>query len=134
MAIGIERMEGRRLFRARWLPLIVYVVIIFALSAVPGLGVPGTFVYRDKLAHLVEYGGLGWLVHRAARDTWPTAPGLRRALLGILAVSLLGACDELFQAGVPGRDSSVVDWAADTLGVSITQVVGVLREKRGGGA
>lgn len=121
MANGTEHMDGGRLFRARWLPVLAYVALIFTLSAQPGLHVPGTFEYRDKLAHVFEYGGLGWLAHRAVRDSWPAASATRRVLLTILAVSALGAIDEKFQAGVPGRDSSAYDWMADTIGATLAQ-------------
>ena len=129
---GIERMDSRRLLRTRWLPVIAYAALIFALSSIPGLGVPGTFQYRDKMAHLLEYGGLGWLVWRAARDTWLGAPKLARGLLAVLAVSAVGAADERYQANVPRRESSAYDWAADTIGASLAQVVCLAREKREG--
>ena len=139
MANGIERTEVGRpktglagLFRAPWLHVLAYVALIFTLSAQPGLQVPGTFEYRDKFAHILEYGGLSWLVYRAVRGSWPAAGKLRRALLSLLAVSALGACDEKFQANIPMRDSSVYDWMADTIGASLAQVVWLTREKRAG--
>src|SRR5260221_509538 len=80
LANGSDRMGGTqpkvgsgRLVLTRWLPLLAYVALVFILSAQPNLSVPGTFRYRDKVAHLIEYGGLAWLVQRAARDTWPGA-------------------------------------------------------------
>ncbi len=134
MAIRIERMVDRRLSRKRWLFVVAYVAMIFVLSAQPGLYIPGTFEYKDKIAHAIEYGGLSWLVHAAVRDTWPGTPGGRRALLAVVAISLLGVADEVFQRGVPGRDSSPFDWMADTLGASLAQLLGLAREKRRGGA
>ena len=71
---GFERTGGSpreagpaRLFRSRWLHVLAYVALIFTLSAQPGLHVPGTFEYRDKFAHVLEYGGLSSLVYRAVR-------------------------------------------------------------------
>ncbi len=117
-----------------WVGVILYVALIFILSAQPGLAIPGTFEYRDKLAHTLEYGGLSWLVGRAARATWPGVPAMRRALLAVLAISALGVCDEIFQSGVPGRDSTPLDWAADTLGAVLGQVWGFARARRSGAA
>jgi hypothetical protein len=37
--------------------------------------------------------------------------------------TLFGAGDEYFQSFVPGRDSSVYDWMADTSGVVLAQLV-----------
>lgn len=124
-------MSGR-LFTPRWLYVLAYVALVFVLSAQPHLSLPGTWQYRDKLAHLLEYGGLGWLVYRAALVSWPDTVSARRALLTILVVSAIGACDELSQRGVPGRDSSVYDWIADTAGVSLAQAACVAFEKRRG--
>ena len=114
----------------RWLAVAAYVAVIFILSAQPGLTVPGTFEYRDKVAHIIEYGGLGVLVWLAARDTWPTQKPLNRAILVLLAISALGACDERFQAGIPGRESSAYDWLADTGGALLAQLWGLSREMR----
>ena len=134
MANGSERTDGGRPPRPRWWLVAAYVALIFTLSSIPGLSVPGQIAYRDKAAHLVEYGGLGWLAWRAVSATWPAAPKLKRGVLTALAISALGVLDEKFQAHVPGRESSVYDWMADTLGASLAQVVSLRREKRGGGA
>jgi len=120
---GSERTAAGGPLLLRWLPVLAYLAVIFTLSAQPNLQVPGTFAYRDKYAHLLEYGGFGWLVFRAARDTWPRAGAVRRALLALLAVSAVGACDEKFQASVPGRESSVYDWLADTTGAGLSQLL-----------
>src|SRR5262245_34143066 len=118
--------------RLRWTAVVLCTALIFILSAQPGLAVPGTFEYRDKIAHVLEYGGLSWLVQRAAGSTWPNVPALRRAVIAVVLLSALGVCDEVFQAGVPGRDSTVYDWMADTLGAVLGQAWGMLRERRGG--
>src|SRR5262245_46755782 len=122
--------QGSGVAPRRWLMVAGYVAVIFILSAQPGLHVPGTFEYRDKFAHIVEYGGLGVLLWLAARDTWPTQKPLNRTLLVLLAVMALGAIDEKFQAGVPGRESSVFDWLADTTGALLAQLWGLSREMR----
>jgi VanZ family protein len=127
-------MDGSRLLRTRWLPVAVYVALIFSLSAQAGLTVPGTFEWRDKIAHTLEYGVLGFLVFRAARDTWPNAPVLRRMILAALAVATLGAIDEYFQAFVPGRDSTVYDWYADATGATLSQIICWALAKRREGA
>ena len=126
-------MDGARA-RPGWLFVIAYVALIFALSSIPGLQVPGTFTYRDKVAHVLEYGGLGWLLWRAVAASWPDAPKPLRGVLILLAASALGAADERYQAGVPGRESSPYDWMADTVGASLAQVWCAARERRGEGA
>ena len=134
MTTPAEPIVVARVLRVRWVAVFLYVALIFILSAQPGLLIPGEFELRDKLAHTLEYGGLSWLVERAARATWPGAPPLRRALLAVLAISALGVCDEIFQASVPGRDSTVFDWMADTTGAVLGQLWGLARARRDGKA
>ena len=131
LADTVEQVRRGPRIGGRWLAVLGYVAVIFTLSAQPGLTVPGTFQYRDKFAHILEYGGLGVLVWRAARATWPNEPLLKRALLAVLAISALGACDEKFQASVPMRESSVYDWMADTTGALLSQLWGLSRASRG---
>jgi VanZ family protein len=130
LATGTMRSRGRGLFLTRWLPVLGYLAVIFILSSIPNLAVPGTFQYRDKVAHLLEYGGLGWFAARAVRDTWPDTGAWRRAIVVLVAVSAVGACDEKYQQWTPGRESSVFDWAADTTGGALAQVVALVSARR----
>lgn len=99
-----------------WLPAVAWAAVIWNLSAqsrVPGPGVPGI----DKVAHLVAYALLGWLLVRAAdRSHLPLAVG---AVLGVL----YGATDEIHQMYVPGRSPDVMDWFADAAGVAAATFV-----------
>jgi len=108
-----------RKFLIYWLPVLLYVTVILTLSAQPYLQNPLKFHNSDKLCHLLEYGGLGILLARALRGTMRLRVG-----------SLIGAGDEYFQSFVPGRDSSVFDWMADTLGVMLAQVIYVWGARR----
>ena len=134
MPTPAQHTDVARIARIRWVAVILYVALIFILSAQPGLVIPGEFELRDKIAHTIEYAGLGWLVERASRTTWPNVPASKRALIAVVAISALGVCDEIFQAGVPGRDSTVYDWMADTLGGVLGQLWGLARARRGGTA
>ena len=113
----------QRTFVRYWLPVLAYVGLIFVLSSQPGLKPPFKFEMSDKVAHICEYGGLGVLLARALT----TMPRFRSTLVaGLVAVvigSSIGATDELYQYTVPNRDSDVRDWMADTLGLSLAQLV-----------
>lgn len=111
---------------SHWLPVAAYIVLIFTVSARPGLKPPGGFFGWDKLAHLLEYGILGFLLARALRSLPRLATPLAAGLLAVCLGSMVGMVDELFQATVPGRDSSVFDWLADTLGLVVGQIVFLL--------
>jgi VanZ family protein len=108
-------------FRA-WLPVLAYVVLIFVFSSQPRLAPPFRFENGDKLAHTLEYGGLGFLLVRALR-IGPRAMGPLAGGLAALAIGMaVGAADELYQGVVPGRQSTVHDWLADTGGLILAQL------------
>jgi VanZ family protein len=105
-----------------WLPVLVYVTIIFVLSAQPNLQSPFTFQNGDKLAHILEYGGLGFLLARAFRGARPDTAPLIHSLTALIIGMAIGVSDELFQAHVPGRDSNPLDFLADTIGLALAQL------------
>jgi VanZ family protein len=79
--------------------------------------------FSDKVLHTVEYAVLGALCYRALRvsrhDSWR-----RRAIpLAILFASLYGISDEVHQSFVPFRESSWLDWVADTIGSVVGAMV-----------
>jgi VanZ family protein len=109
-------------FARYWLPVLAYVALIFTLSSMPHLRPPFGFLNSDKVIHMGEYLVLGWLLGRGLR----TVPRFGSLLAGgLLAISLgaaVGCADELYQAYVPGRDSSALDWTADFLGLTLSQI------------
>ncbi len=113
----------QRTFVRYWLPVLAYVGVIFALSAQPGLEPPFHFENADKVCHMSEYGVLGVLLARALN----TLPRFRNILIACLVAIAIGsaiaASDELFQSTVPNRDPDVFDWLADTIGLTLAQVV-----------
>lgn len=94
-----------------------YVVLIFVMSSRPRPRSPFDLQHADKLVHAVEYGILGWLLARAVGARGNLSAG-RVAFTCILGAVLVGAADELNQARVPGRDSSVWDLVADASGAA----------------
>ncbi|MDE3155994.1 MAG: VanZ family protein [Acidobacteriota bacterium] len=107
-----------------WLPPAVYMGFIFYLSSQANPLPILTLHVWDKLLHATEYAGLGVLLLRAFKGeglTWRTA-----VLLTVLLTSLYGASDEWHQSFVPGRDSEVTDWYADTTGGGLGATAGFL--------
>ncbi len=121
LAIMAERKDDGQLWNGRWLLVLVYVAVIFFLSAQPGLKVPGDILFKDKIVHALEYAGLSLLTHGAVRRSWPSVPASRRIALTLLAIAVVAVCDELFQSLIPDRDSSPFDWLADVLGATLVQ-------------
>lgn len=107
--------------RLIWLALLLsYAVLIFYLSgqSQESLPVPQLFPNQDKVMHMIEYAGLGWLAMKALQP-------LNRA--GIIACvgffMIFAALDEVHQAFVPGRDADVMDWLADAAGILISSFI-----------
>lgn len=115
-----------QLFLWFWAPVLVYVAIIFVLSAQANLSTPLGFDKADKLMHMLEYGVLGFLLSRALRASARIRSALRVALIVVAVGSLIGVCDEIFQSFIPGRDSSVEDWLADFTGLLFAQLIYLL--------
>ena len=69
--------------------------------------------------HAVEYAVLGALCYRALQGSQREAWRRQAMLLAIVFTSLYGISDEIHQAFVPFRESSVFDWIADTVGAAV---------------
>jgi len=113
----MESLPRISLFRVVF-PAVFWIILIFALSTYPKAIIPqGKFISWDKLAHIVEFGILGYLVARlgyfSRQSWWFRRWGLITIIFGIL----YAASDEWHQFFVPGRYSSVYDVIADAIGV-----------------
>jgi hypothetical protein len=113
---GCRRPIGRRLTSmlrsslVRWLPVVAWAGLIFALSSVPdlGTGLGGWDLVLRKIAHAAEYAILGALLVRATGK-----PSIAFALGTLYAIS-----DEIHQSFVPGRLGSPLDVTIDAVGVA----------------
>lgn len=118
-----HQVHGRgRLFLEYWVPVLLYVAAIVSLSAQPQLRSPLQFDQADKVLHLIEYAGLGWVMVRALRVSLPRRDPLTAALVALAVGALIAVGDELFQSFVPGRDSSHLDFMADVAGLLLAQL------------
>ena len=109
-----------------WLPVVAYASLIFYLSSLPHPeeDLP-KFLFEkigDKLLHLIEYAVLAILCYRAFRRAAGPRVAQQAVIFAILAASFYGMTDEVHQAFVPLRESSWLDWIADTAGAGIGAV------------
>ena len=98
-----------------WGPVAAYCLLIFLLSSSSNLpNLPGGF--SDKVAHLLLYSGLGFLVARAvAGGVGRPFPGWIIAAAVVVCV-VYGFTDEAHQLFVPRRQFDLMDLAADAIG------------------
>jgi VanZ family protein len=111
-----------------WAPVILYTGLIFTLSSIPDLSVPGDFKMSDKIMHVTEYMVWGLLLRRAL-DRAMTGSAVVKAFSTIVVGAALCYVDESFQKTV-GRNYSYYDMAADVLGVSLAQLAYLLIRRR----
>jgi VanZ family protein len=116
------------------LPLLVWLLLIFSISAIPTLPAIKFPLSPDKFAHAGIYFVLCMLGRRAFRHqerwSWLKEHSLLAALL--LAV-VYGALDEVHQMYVPGRSPDVYDALADSLGASLFVGWAWWSARKGGG-
>lgn len=107
-----------------WVPVGVYIAIIFTLSSIPNLRPPVQVNNADKAAHFLEYGVFGLLLYRAARLTWSHRNAMIPFLFTVLVGLCVATCDELYQGSIPGRQKSANDALADFVGVTVAALIG----------
>ncbi|HLL61276.1 MAG TPA: VanZ family protein [Candidatus Nitrosocosmicus sp.] len=111
-------MHKLKTFVFYWLPPLVWMITIFLFSARPRFGITEQSVsdfFIFKLLHMIEYGGLYFLLFRAihtANNNKHTSFKLAFIISFIYAVS-----DEIHQTFVPTREGRMRDVVIDTVGI-----------------
>ena len=102
----------------RWLPLIVWIVMIFGLSSIPGLSSDDVRfpTGSDKVVHFFEYAVFAMLFYRGlsyggVRVRWSIV------IIVITSGIAVAALDEMYQSYIPRRDSSFFDLVMDSAGI-----------------
>lgn len=129
-----------RIALLNWLPLALWMALIYWVSDQPVLPRPGRRVgisddLFNYMAHALEYAILGWLALRvlqssprvlvgvlAAAERQVLDPEKRRLLVSLCAAlfsALYAITDEVHQVFVPGRTAKVLDWLADVGGALV---------------
>jgi VanZ family protein len=129
LAGGGPRQNGwpRRIWL--WLPPIIYMAVIFYLSAEADPFPMLTQNVWDKAIHCLEYGGLALLLCRAMLGEGIAWAGA--LTLALVLTSAYGASDEWHQLYTPGRASDYHDWIADTVGAAVGLVSYVVISRAG---
>ena len=109
--------------------LIAYCGLIYWLSDQSRLPTPDLFDHEDKLVHAVAYGVMAWLFWKSWIGALADRPHLLMAAT-LLFCSLYGLGDEWHQSFVPGRNASLLDWLADTVGAILLLMLVRKRKSR----
>jgi hypothetical protein len=117
--LGEERDLNLNRYEVRYLlPVALWMVVIFVSSSIPGEDFPHVeFWGWAKVIHLIYYGVLCVLVHRAI-SSQARYPLLARHsyIFGVFFAVLYGASDELHQLSTPGRHGQYTDVLIDAVG------------------
>ncbi len=105
-----------------WLPVVLYALVIFSSSAIPGQYVPELFPGSDKIFHFLEYLPFGFLIVRALSRSIHVSR-LHSLLMTIFVVILFSLSDEFHQLFVPARQFDLVDAFFDLCGATIGSVL-----------
>jgi len=105
--------------------LIAAAIFAFWAAMQPSLALPGHIL--DKLAHIGTFAVLGALAQAAAPDR-------RTLLLALAGLAALGGLIEIVQYFLPDRESSVVDFLSDVVGITFgawaaRHIIGLWRER-----
>jgi hypothetical protein len=103
----------------RWLFVVCWMGVIFALSPIASLQIPFAHSYDfvlSKLAHIGEYAILTVLLWWALQ--MHTSSKVRAWLFAALAAALYGVSDEWHQVWIAGRYGSFRDMGIDALGIA----------------
>ena len=96
-----------------WLPVLIWMVVIFAFSSMP-INHAKQFSWTDfiikKTAHVTEYAILFWLTYRANKS-------FKYSLIICLLFAL---SDEWHQTITPGREGTLRDVGFDSLGTLLS--------------
>lgn len=118
-----KKVKGVARFIKYWLPVILYAILIFYLSCIPGKEIPFLFSYQDVVTHILEYAFLALLLNRALKAYYPTLRYGKR-FLWVVCLSLMYALsDEFHQKFVPQRVPSFYDVAYDGIGIVLANIL-----------
>jgi VanZ family protein len=108
----------------RWLPAVVWGIVIMVVSSLPRLDLgPRWFPGCDKVVHFIEY-----LILGAALRYWSGEGRFAFPAAG----AGFAALDEFHQRYIPGRETSLWDFIADICGLIVGFVAAGRLEKRNG--
>ncbi len=116
------RLLLKRVCSWRWGPVVLWSLLIFIGSAMPGASVSQSELVDyliHKSVHLFEYAMLAVLTYRASHS-W---------LLAFSYPALFAASDEFHQLFVPGRNGRLEDWLLDFFALSCGNLLSYLIER-----
>jgi len=113
---------------------LAWMALLFYLSHQPALHTPMLFSAQDKVLHAGVYALLGLLL-LTAQPRPAQGYSWKQVSISVLIASLYGLSDEIHQHFVPGRNSDVLDWIADSVGalIAVSLLAWLSRKRKSAG-
>jgi VanZ family protein len=111
-----------------FIPALGYYLLIFLLSS-RNLGIGVDIRGADKVAHLLEFGLLGFLLSIGFFKALSSSPTVKIAVTAVSGLTF-GVLDEFHQYFVQGRSSDARDALADAVGVACGIMIYVYLTKK----
>lgn len=102
----------------KWLPALFVACCNIYLSSQEHIKQMPTFWNADKVVHFFCFAGFSFWVAFACN-----IKSYKKVWLPTLIISLWAVTDEIHQSFTPGRESSALDWFADTAGAFLGAVI-----------
>ena len=106
-ALFTTSLSRPRIWIGIWIGVAAVTTVLYLL---PNAGPPGQ-ANLDKVAHLIAFGSIGFAAVLASARRWMTVPFLTSFILAMIL--------EWLQSYVPGREYSLLDWAANLVGLGL---------------
>jgi len=110
----MEPKEAR--FIKYWLPVIIYAVLIFFVSSVPGEDIPVLFSSQDIIFHIIEYALFAVLLSRALKASYTRNIYRQRFFWVFFLTFVYAITDEFHQSFIANRNASIYDVLIDGVG------------------
>lgn len=124
------KMQENNLSLKKFIPAIVWFLIVLVLICLPGYDLPRSQdwmhkLYLDKWIHTTIFGTLALLfMFPIGRSGLPTTEKKRYFIKICISVFLWGITTELIQKYfIPGRAYEIADWTADGIGAVIAMLI-----------
>lgn len=85
--------------------------------------------YPDKIVHVILYAGFGFLLYSTLKNSPSHTLSTYALLFAIIIGIMYGASDEFHQSFVPGRTASIEDLLADSIGLTLAQMIIFIKDK-----
>jgi VanZ family protein len=107
-----------------WVPVLIWTVVIFLLSSIPGDEIPKIEIPGlDKLVHFLEFLILGILLVRAFFNSSNNMGLVKIMVFTLVAASSLAFIDEWHQHFIAGRTPDILDFMVDLIGSNVGMVI-----------